>query len=43
LPAGIGKEVKVCVFADKDMKDEIIAQGADAFGTDEIIKQMAEG
>ena len=25
------------------MQEEIIAQGADAFGTDEIIKQMAEG
>ena len=43
LPAGTGKTVRVCIFADKDMLEEIMAQGADAFGTDEIIKQMAEG
>lgn len=43
MPAGIGKEVKVCVFADKEMKDDIMAAGADIFGTDDIIKQMAEG
>lgn len=43
LPAGTGKEVKLCVFADKEMKDEIMGAGADIFGTDELIKQMAEG
>ena len=43
MPAGTGKEVKVCVFADKEMKDDIIAAGADIFGTDELIKQLAEG
>ena len=43
MPAGTGKEIKVCVFADKEMKDEILAAGADIFGTDEILKQMAEG
>lgn len=43
LPAGTGKEVKICVFADKEMHDEILAAGADMVGSDEIIKQMGEG
>lgn len=43
LPAGLGKEVKVCVFADKDMKEQVMAAGADVFGTDEILKELAAG
>jgi large subunit ribosomal protein L1 len=43
LPAGTGKEIRICVFADKEMKDEIIAAGADVFGDEEVIKQIGEG
>ena len=43
LPAGTGKEIKVCVFADKDMEEEVKKAGADVFGTDELLKQLSEG
>ena len=43
LPAGTGKEVKVCVFTDKEREEEVMKAGADAFGNDEILKQLAEG
>jgi ribosomal protein L1 len=38
LPAGIGKEVRVCVFADKEREQAAKEAGADIFGTDEILK-----
>ena len=43
LPAGTGKEIKILVFADKQFQEDAIAAGADMFGTDEILKQIAEG
>ena len=43
LPAGTGKTVKVCVFADLEMQDKVIEAGADIFGTSDLLKQMAEG
>jgi len=43
LPAGTGKTVKICVFADKESKDDILAAGADMFGDEDTIKQIAEG
>ena len=43
LPAGIGKKIRVCVFADKETQDEVMAAGADFFGTDELLKKIAEG
>ena len=43
LPAGTGKTVRVCVFADQEMQDKVLAAGADIFGTADLIKQMAEG
>ncbi len=43
LPAGTGKAVRVCVFADLEMQDKVIEAGADIFGTPELLKQMAEG
>ena len=43
LPAGTGKQIKVCVFADADMQDKVMEAGADVFGTDELLKQLAEG
>jgi large subunit ribosomal protein L1 len=38
LPAGTGKSLKICVFADKSLESEVIAAGADIFGNDEILK-----
>jgi large subunit ribosomal protein L1 len=43
LPAGTGTNIKVLVFADKDMEAEVMAAGADFFGNDEMLKQIAEG
>ena len=43
LPAGTGKTIKVCVFADADMQDKVMEAGADIFGTTDLIKQLAEG
>ncbi len=43
LPAGTGKEIKICVFADKDFEKEAMEAGADIFGTDEVLKQIADG
>ena len=34
LPAGTGKEVKVCVFADSAFHEDLKAVGADIIGTD---------
>ena len=38
LPAGTGKEIKIAVFADKEMENEVKAAGADYFGNDELLK-----
>lgn len=38
LPAGTGKSIKICVFADKSMEQDVLAAGADMFGTDEVLK-----
>jgi large subunit ribosomal protein L1 len=38
LPAGIGKEIRVCVFADKEREQAVKEAGADIFGTDEVLK-----
>ena len=43
LPAGTGKSVRICVFADAESQEAVMAAGADVFGTDDILKQMAEG
>ena len=34
LPAGTGKEIRVCVFADKVYHDELREAGADVIGDD---------
>lgn len=31
------------MFADKEMKDQIMEAGADIFGTDDMLKKIAEG
>lgn len=43
LPAGTGKTIKICVFADSDMQQQVMDAGADIFGTDDLLKQLAEG
>lgn len=43
LPAGTGKQVRICVFADKEMQQEVMNAGADIFGTDDLLKLLAEG
>lgn len=43
LPAGTGKAVRVCVFADTEMEERVKEAGADIFGTSDLIKQMGEG
>lgn len=43
LPAGTGKTVRVCVFADLEMQDKVMEAGADIFGSSDLIKQILEG
>jgi large subunit ribosomal protein L1 len=43
LPSGLGKEVKVAVFVDKDREAEVKEIGADFAGTEDIIKQITDG
>lgn len=43
LPAGRGEEVKVCVFTDRELEKEVLEAGADFFGTEELVKKLANG
>ena len=43
LPAGSGKEVKVCVFTELSMQEEVSKVGADVIGTDQVLKDIEEG
>lgn len=43
LPAGTGKEVKVCVFADPEFHDQLTAVGADVIGDDQIMTDIGNG
>ena len=43
LPAGTGKEVKVCVFAGVEFHEEIKKEGADFIGNDQVLKEIGEG
>lgn len=43
LPAGTGKEIKVCVFADEVYHEELKAVGADMIGTEATLNQIAKG
>ena len=39
LPAGTGKQVRVCVFADKELfENDVMAAGADIFANDDTLK-----
>ena len=43
LPAGTGKEIKVCVFADGEFHQELKAVGADVIGNDQTLQDIANG
>ena len=43
LPNGIGKDVKVAVFARGDSADEAKKAGADIVGADELVDEVASG
>lgn len=43
LPHGIGKEVRVLVFAKGEKEAEALAAGADYAGSDEMVKKIQEG
>jgi large subunit ribosomal protein L1 len=43
LPHGLGKEVKIAVFAKGDKAKEAEAAGADVVGADDLAKQIEEG
>lgn len=42
LPAGTGKDIRVCVFAPDDMVPEVKEAGADVIGTDSMLKEAVE-
>ena len=43
LPKGLGKDVKVAVFAQGDKAKEALEAGADIVGTDDLAKKIEEG
>lgn len=43
LPHGVGKEVRVLVFAEGEKAREAEAAGADVVGSDDLVKQIQEG
>lgn len=43
LPAGTGKELKVCVFADPDFHQQCRELGADHIGDENTLKDISEG
>ena len=43
LPNGLGKEVKVCVFAKGEKEKEAMDAGADFVGNDELVDKIKEG
>ena len=43
LPAGTGKEIRVCVFADKVYHDELKEAGADMIGDEQTLADIAAG
>lgn len=43
LPNGIGKEIRVAVFAEGDAAAQALAAGAEFVGSDDLIKRVQEG
>jgi large subunit ribosomal protein L1 len=43
LPAGIGKDIKIAVFADTEFHDTAKGAGADFIGDEDLLKDIADG
>lgn len=43
MPCGTGKEVKVCVFADKEFHEQLQAEGCDVIGDDDLLRKIGDG
>ena len=43
LPAGTGKEIRVCVFADGEFHEELKNIGADIIGNDQTLIDISNG
>ena len=43
LPAGTGKEVRVCVFADNEFHEQLKEVGADMIGDDSVLTDIQNG
>lgn len=43
MPCGTGKEVRICVFADKEFHEQASELGADIIGDDVLIKKILDG
>ena len=43
MPAGTGKEVKVCVFSGNEFHEEAKTVGADVIGDDKVLADISEG
>ena len=43
LPAGTGKELKLCVFSGSEFHEEVKKVGADVIGNDQILKEIEAG
>ena len=43
LPAGTGKELKVCVFADGEMQPAVVEAGADVIGSEQVVADIVSG
>lgn len=43
LPCGTGKEVKVCVFADKEFHESLAEMGCDVIGDEKLLRDISEG
>ena len=43
LPAGTGKEVRVCVFADNEFHEQLKEIGADVIGDDQVLTDIQNG
>lgn len=43
MPCGTGKEVRICVFADKEFHEQVTEMGADIIGDEALLKKIGDG
>ena len=43
LPAGTGKSIRVCVFADNEFHKDLVEAGADLIGNDDVLNNISKG